>query len=239
MHVLVVEDDRPLADLLRRGLLQEHYTVDVAYDGNEGWDRAGAGIHDALVLDVMLPALDGLSIARGLRQAGITVPILMLTARDALHDRLRGFESGADDYLAKPFALEELLARLRAITRRSGGTTDPDRLEIGEVVLDRRSHTVMRAERPIELRPKEFALLEYLMRHPGQVLSRTLILDRVWDYGFDAMGNVVDATILRLRKAIDEDFERPVIGTVRGVGYKFNVPAATAGASDGTRHATA
>lgn len=235
MHVLVVEDDRPLADLLRRGLLQEHYTVDVAYDGNEGWDRAGTGIHDALVLDVMLPELDGLSIARGLRQAGITVPILMLTARDALHDRLRGFESGADDYLAKPFALEELLARLRAITRRGGAAADSDRMEIGDVVLDRRSHTVTRAGRLIELRPKEFALLEYLMRHPGQVLSRTLILDRVWDYGFDAMGNVVDATILRLRKAIDEGFERPVIGTVRGVGYKFIVPAAV-GASDGARN---
>src|SRR5207248_1132199 len=200
MHLLVVEDDRSLADLLRRGLTQERHVVDVAHDGDEGMERAESDAYDALILDVMLPA------------------------RDALHDRLRGFDAGADDYLPKPFAFEELLARLRAITRRAGAPVEDDRLVVGDLVLDRRSHEVTRAGRPIDLSPKEYALLEYLMRHPGQVLSRTLILERVWDYGFDSFANVVDATIRRLRKAVDEDFEQPLIHTVRGVGYKIKAP---------------
>jgi len=173
---------------------------------------------------VMLPGLDGLELARRLRAEHLSVPILMLTARDALHDRLRGFDAGADDYLPKPFAFEELLARLRAITRRAGATPEDDRLVVGDLVLDRRSHEVTRAGRPLDLSPKEYALLEYLMRHPGQVLSRTLILERVWDYGFDSFANVVDATIRRLRKAVDEGFEQPLIHTVRGVGYKIKAP---------------
>ncbi len=220
MHVLVVEDDRSLADLLRRGLTQERHVVDVAHDGDEGLERAESGIYDALILDVMLPGRDGLEIARRLRAARIAVPILMLTARDALHDRLRGFDAGADDYLAKPFAFEELLARLRAIMRRTGATAD-DQLVVGDLVLDDRAHEVTRAGRIIDLSPKEYALLEYLMRHPGQVLSRTLIMERVWDYGSDAFANVVDVTIRRLRKAVDEGFEGPLIHTVRGVGYKI------------------
>jgi len=220
MHVLVVEDDRSLADLLRRGLTQERHVVDVAHDGDEGLERAESGIYDALILDVMLPGRDGLEIARRLRAARIAAPILMLTARDALHDRLRGFDAGADDYLAKPFAFEELLARLRAIMRRTGAAAD-DQLVVGDLVLDDRAHEVTRAGRTIDLSPKEYALLEYLMRHPGQVLSRTLIMERVWDYGSDAFANVVDVTIRRLRKAVDEGFEGPLIHTVRGVGYKI------------------
>ncbi len=219
MHVLVVEDDRSLADLLRRGLTQERHVVDVAHDGDEGLERAESGIYDALILDVMLPGRDGLEIARRLRAARIAAPILMLTARDALHDRLRGFDAGADDYLAKPFAFEELLARLRAIMRRTGAAAD--QLVVGDLVLDDRAHEVTRAGRTIDLSPKEYALLEYLMRHPGQVLSRTLIMERVWDYGSDAFANVVDVTIRRLRKAVDEGFEGPLIHTVRGVGYKI------------------
>jgi DNA-binding response OmpR family regulator len=224
MRLLVVEDDRSLADLLRRGLIQERHSVDVSHDGDEGLERAESGAYDAMILDVMLPGTDGLEIARRLRAGGTDTPILMLTARDALHDRLRGFDAGADDYLSKPFAFEELLARLRAVTRRSASHIDDDRLVVADLVLDRRAHEVTRAGKQLELTPKEFALLEYLMRHPGQVLSRTLILERVWDYGFDSFANVVDATIRRLRKVVDEGFDPPLIQTVRGVGYKIKAP---------------
>lgn len=228
MHMLVVEDDRSLADLVRRGLTQELHIVDVAHDGEEGLERAESGAYDALILDLMLPGLDGLNIARRLRAHDNRVPILMLTARDALHDRLRGFDAGADDYLSKPFAFEELLARLRAITRRAGGdagaVSESDRLVVGDLVLDLRAHEATRAGHLLELSPKEFALLEYLMRHPGQVMSRTLILERVWDYGFDSFANVVDATIRRLRKVVDEGYDTPLIHTVRGVGYKIKAP---------------
>ena len=229
MHVLVVEDDRALADLLRRGLTQEYYTVDVAHEGIGGLERAESGAYDAMVLDVMLPGMDGLQIARRLRAEGSNLPILMLTARDALHDKLGGFSAGADDYLAKPFAFEELLARLRACARRSSPQIEQDRLTAGDLVLDRRAHEVIRAGKTLDLTPKEFALLEYLMRHPGQVLSRTLILERVWDYSFDSLANVVDATIRRLRKVVDEGFAYPLIHTVRGVGYKLKVPDAREG----------
>ncbi len=224
MHLLVVEDDRAIAELLRKGLTAERHVVDVVHEGYEGLERAESGVYDAVVLDLMLPGLDGLEIARQLRAEGSNVPVLMLTARDALGDRLRGFDAGADDYLSKPFAFEELLARLRAITRRSGAPPEDDRLVVGDLVLDRRAHEVTRAGTPIALSPKEYALLEYLMRHPGQVLSRTLILERVWDYGFDSFANVVDATIRRLRKAVDEGFDQPLIHTVRGVGYKVKAP---------------
>jgi DNA-binding response OmpR family regulator len=224
MRLLVVEDDRSLADLLRRGLTQERHVVDVTHDGRDGLDRAESGLYEALILDIMVPGIDGLEIARRLRAEGADTPILMLTARDGLHDRLRGFDAGADDYLSKPFAFEELLARLRAITRRSGHHMDEDRLVVGDLVLDRKAHEVTRAGKQIDLTPREFALLEYLMRHPGQVLSRTLILERVWDYGYDSFANVVDATIRRLRKAVDEGFDPPLIQTVRGVGYKIKAP---------------
>jgi DNA-binding response OmpR family regulator len=221
MRLLVVEDDRSLAELLRRGLTQERHTVDAVFDGREGLDRALNGEYDAVILDVMLPGMDGLEIARRMREEQLTEPVLKLTARETLHDRLRGFDVGADDYLTKPFAFEELLARLRAITRRGGRRTDEDRLVVGDLVLDRVAHEVQRGGSPIALSPKEFALLEYLMRHPGQVLSRTMIMERVWDYGFGSFANVVDATIRRLRKAVDEDFEQQLIQTVRGVGYKI------------------
>jgi len=228
MHLLVVEDDRSLADLVRRGLAQERHVVDVAHDGAEGLERAESGVYDALILDLMLPGLGGLDIARRLRADANRVPILMLTARDALHDRLKGFDAGADDYLPKPFAFEELLARLRAITRRASGGADAapesERLVVGDLVLDLRAHEATRAGRSLELSPKEFALLEYLMRHPGQVMSRTLILERVWDYGFDSFANVVDATVRRLRKVVDEGYDTPLIHTVRGVGYKIKAP---------------
>jgi DNA-binding response OmpR family regulator len=195
----------------------------VAHDGYEGLERAESDVFDVVILDLMLPGLDGVEVARRLRADGIDTPILMLTARDALHDRLQGFDAGADDYLIKPFAFEELLARLHAVTSRGGAPVETGRLIVADLVLDQRSHEITRAGRVIALAPKEYALLEYLMRHPGQALSRTLILERVWDYGFDSFANVVDATVRRLRKAIDEGHDRPLIHTVRGMGYKIKV----------------
>lgn len=223
MHLLVVEDDAAIAHLLRKGLMSERFTVELTNDGLEALQRARSAIYDAIILDLMLPGLDGLQIAQNLRRQQVATPILMLTARDTLHDRLIGFDAGADDYLVKPFAFEELLARLRAIMRRSSKTIEDDRLVVSDLVLDCRAHEVRRAGRLLSLSPKEYALLEYLMRHPGQVLSRTLILERVWDYGFDSFANVVDATIRRLRRSVDEGFDEPLIQTVRGVGYKIQV----------------
>ncbi|HEX6509094.1 MAG TPA: response regulator transcription factor [Chloroflexota bacterium] len=220
MRLLVVEDNEALAALLRKGLIAEHHDVDVSTTGLGGLERAERGTYDAMILDVTLPDLDGLEVTHLLRRSKHGVPILMLTARDTLRDRLRGFEVGADDYLVKPFAFEELLARLRAITRR-GKAQDDDRLAVGDLVMDRHAHEVTRGGRPLHLSQKEYALLEYLMQHPGQVLSRTMILERVWDYAFDAIGNVVDVTISRLRQAVDGEFDVPLIHTVRGVGYKI------------------
>ncbi|HEX8917916.1 MAG TPA: response regulator transcription factor [Chloroflexota bacterium] len=221
MRLLVVEDDPSLAEALRRGLTQEGHVVDVVHDGSEGLDMAESGVHDAVVLDIMLPRMDGISVTQRLREEHNNVPILMLTARDALSDRIKGFDVGADDYLTKPFAFEELLARLRAITRRGAAPVGDDNLVVGDLVMDTRAREVARAGNLIDLSPREYALLEYLMRHPGQALSRTVILDRVWEYGFDSFANVVDATILRLRKAVDEGYDRQLIQTVRGVGYRI------------------
>jgi len=221
MHLLIVEDDQALADMLRRKLAGRRHTVEVAYDGSTGLEWAAGGAFDAVILDLMLPRLDGISLARRLRAAGIGTPVIMLTARDAVQDRLAGFSAGADDYLTKPFAFEELEARLQAVSRRGALTPDSDTLVVGDLVLDRGSRHVTRAGQPIALAPRDFALLEYLMRHPGQALSRTVILERVWDYGFESFANVVDATIRRLRKAIDEGHEHALIHTVRGLGYKI------------------
>jgi DNA-binding response OmpR family regulator len=221
VRLLVVEDDRSLAEALRRGLTQEGHVVDVVHDGVEGLDLAESGVHDAVILDVMLPEMDGMTVARNLREGNIHVPILMLTARDALPDRIRGFDAGADDYLTKPFAFEELMARLRAITRRGATAPVEERLMVGDLVMDTRAREVMRSGDAIDLPPREYALLEYLMRHPGQALSRTMILERVWEYGFDSFANVVDAAILRLRKAVDDGYDKQLIQTVRGVGYRI------------------
>ncbi|GAC1321251.1 MAG: response regulator transcription factor [Chloroflexota bacterium] len=221
MRLLVIEDDRSLAEALRKGLTQEGHVVDVVYDGAEGLEVAESRLHDAMILDVMLPGLDGMSVARRMREDGIHMPVLMLTARDALSDRINGFNAGADDYLTKPFAFEELLARLRSITRRGAGAIIEEQLVVGDLVMDTRAREVSRGGKIIDLPPREYALLEYLMRHPGQALSRTMILDRVWEYGFDSFANVVDAAILRLRRAVDEGYETSLIQTVRGVGYRI------------------
>ncbi|HEV3310585.1 MAG TPA: response regulator transcription factor [Chloroflexota bacterium] len=221
MRVLVVEDDQRLAGLLKRGLAEESHVVDISHDGREGLDLAEEDIYDAVILDVMLPGLNGFQIATQMRQDGVTTPILMLTARETLPDRLEGFRAGADDYLTKPFAFEELSARLRAITRRGTTVADDQRLEVADLVMDLRAHEMARGGEQIVLSPREYMLLEYLMRNPGQALTRTMILERVWDYSFDSVANVVDASIRRLRRAVDDGREPQLIHTIRGVGYKI------------------
>ncbi len=222
MHILVVEDEQRLAHLLRRVLLEERHTVDLAHDGHTGLDLALSDTYDVVILDVMLPGMDGIAICRQMRADRIMSPVLMLTARGAIEDRVAGLNVGADDYLTKPFAMEELLARINALLRRRDRRFDETlQLTVGDVTLDLVRHEARRAGRVIELTAKEFALLEYLMRHPGQVLSRTQIIDAVWRYDLEALSNVVDIYIHYLRDKIDQGFSRPVIKTVRGVGYKI------------------
>ena len=222
MHILVVEDEQRLAFLLRRVLLEERHTVDLAYDGQTGLDLALSDTYDVVILDVMLPGLDGLEVCRQMRAERIMTPVLMLTARGAVEDRVVGLNVGADDYLVKPFAMEELLARINALLRRRDRRFDEvPQLSAGDLTLDLVRHEARRAGRVIELTAKEFALLEYLMRHPGQVLTRTQIIDAVWRYDLEALSNVVDIYIHYLREKIDHGFSHTLIKTVRGVGYKI------------------
>jgi DNA-binding response OmpR family regulator len=222
MHVLVVEDEKRLAFLLRRVLLEERHTVDLAHDGHTGLDLAESGTYDLVILDVMLPGIDGNEICRQMRADGVMSPVLMLTARGAVEDRVAGLNVGADDYLTKPFAMEELLARVNALLRRRGRSFEATpQLVVGDLTLDLVRHEARRAGRVIELTAKEFALLEYLMRHPGQALTRTQIIDAVWRYDLEALSNVVDIYIHYLRDKIDSGREKPLIKTVRGMGYKI------------------
>lgn len=222
MHILVVEDEQRLAALLKRVLTEERHTVDVAHDGNMGLDLAVSDTYDLVVLDVMLPGRDGMAVCRQMRHDHVMTPVLMLTARGAVEDRVQGLNIGADDYLTKPFAMEELLARVNALLRRRDRTfeTTPQ-LQVGDLTLDLVSHEARRGGRIIELTAKEFALLEYLMRHRGQVLTRTQIIDAVWRYDFDNLSNIVDIYIHYLRDKIDQGFSRALIKTVRGIGYKI------------------
>jgi DNA-binding response OmpR family regulator len=222
MHLLVVEDERRLANLLRRMLAEERHTVDLAHDGRTGLDLALSDTYDMVILDLMLPDVDGIEICRQMRQNRVETPVLMLTARGAVEDRVKGLNVGADDYLIKPFAMEELLARVNALLRRRGrGFENGTTLTVGDLTLDLVRHEARRAGRLIELTAKEFALLEFLMRHPGQVLTRTQITDHVWRYDLEALSNVVDLYIHYLRDKVDQGFGRPLIKTVRGVGYKI------------------
>ncbi len=220
MRILVVEDERRIAAFIKRGLEEERYAVDVAYDGEEVLDWVAVVNYDLIVLDVLLPKKDGIQVCRELRAQGNKAPILMLTARDAVEDRVRGLDSGADDYLVKPFAFQELLARIRALLRRSGEAKTPS-LQVGDLVLDTLTRRATRGGRVIELTTREYALLEFLMRHPRQVLSRTQIAEHVWNYDFFSTSNVVDVYIRYLRRKIDEGFDAKLIKTVRGAGYKI------------------
>ena len=217
MHVLLVEDDIRISRVVQRALSEVGHDVDVAHDGAEGLARAEDTPYDLLVLDVMLPERDGFSIARELRRQRQRTPILMLTARDAVADRVRGLDAGADDYLPKPFALEEFLARVRALGRRTA--TSSETLEVGDLTLDPDRHEVIRAGRTIELTAKEFDLLAYLMRNAGRVLSKPQITEHVWGYDSEATSNVVEIYVHYLREKIDKGFSRPLIRTIRGVGY--------------------
>jgi two-component system, OmpR family, response regulator len=224
MRVLVVEDDPAVTRLLRRGLERAGYAVDAVGSGTEALWMAGEFEYGAVVLDVNIPQPDGFAVCEQLRAQGVWVPVLLLTGRDGIEDRVRGLDAGADDYLAKPFAFEELLARLRALTRR-GDVERPTVLEVGDLRLDPATRSVSRAGRPVELTAKEFALLESMMRRPGQVLSRTDLLEEAWDFAFEPESNVVDVYVGYLRRKIDRPFDRRSIETVRGVGYRLRADA--------------
>jgi len=220
MRVLIVEDEAKMAGLIRRGLEQEGMAVDVAGDGEDALWRAEAVEYDAIVLDLMLPGIDGLEVCRRLREAGVWSPILMLTARDAVRDRVAGLDRGADDYLTKPFSYAELLARLRALVRR-GRPERPTELRVGALRLDPATRKAWRGKREIELSAKEFAVLETFMRRPGQVLSRFQLLEHAWDYEYENRSNVVDSYVRFLREKIDRPFGVESIETVRGAGYRL------------------
>jgi DNA-binding response OmpR family regulator len=219
MRILVVEDEPRLGGLLERQLRGEGYSVDVVIDGADGFERARTGGHDLLVLDVMLPRMSGLEISMRLRRLGVRTPILMLTARDSVDDRVAGLDAGADDYLVKPFAMVELLARVRALLRRQADPDKPGELRVADLVLDRVRHEARRGDRRTELTAREFTLLEHLMRNAGRVLTRDQIIGAVWPEGFEGGSNVVDTYVHYLREKIDKPPAEPLIRTVRGFGY--------------------
>ncbi len=219
MRILLIEDDRQMADYLRKALGEVGAVTDYAGDGREGLLLAASGDYDALILDRMLPGLDGLGILRTLRASGNRTPVLILSALGEVDDRVEGLRAGGDDYLVKPFAFSELHARLEALLRRGSGEAPETRLRVGDLEIDLLKREVLRAGRPIQLQPREFRLLEYLMRHAGQVVTRTMLLEQVWDYHFDPQTNVIDVHISRLRGKIDRDFDTPLLHTVRGAGY--------------------
>jgi two-component system, OmpR family, copper resistance phosphate regulon response regulator CusR len=218
MRLLVIEDEQRTATHLQKGLRENGFVVDVAYDGVEGLQLARVGAYGLIVLDVMLPSMDGWEILNQLRQAGVRIPVLFLTARDKVEDRVKGLEMGADDYLVKPYAFSELLARIRTILRRGLGKQE-EVLRIGDLEIDSRRHKVTRAGRNLYLSRREFVLLSCLAQSPGEVVSRTRIVEQVWDINFDTGTNIVEATMRRLRSKVDDPFEKPLIHNVRGVGY--------------------
>jgi heavy metal response regulator len=218
MRILLVEDDRKVASFIRRGLVEEGYAVDVAPDGDTALAMGLDRLHDVILLDVMLPGKSGFQVIRELRQAKVGTPVLLLTAREAVEDKVQGLDAGADDYLTKPFAFAELLARVRALLRRGAAAKAPV-LQVADLALDPGTRTAKRGGEPIALTNREFALLEYFMRNPGRVLTRTMIAERVWDYSFDSTTNVIDVYVNYLRKKIDAGRERKLLHTVRGVGY--------------------
>jgi two-component system OmpR family response regulator len=221
MRILVIEDDMEAASYMLKGLRESGHVVEHAADGKDGLYMAAAGSYDVMIVDRMLPGVDGLTIVKTLRSAGNATPVLFLSAMGEVDDRVRGLKAGGDDYLTKPYAFAELLARLEALDRRAAAVTGGTMLKVADLEMDLVTRGVRRAGRSIELQPKEFALLEYLMRHAGQVVTRTMLLENVWDYSFDPQTNVIDVHISRLRQKIDKDFDRPLLHTVRGSGYSL------------------
>ncbi|MEO8260856.1 MAG: response regulator transcription factor [Acidobacteriota bacterium] len=219
MRALIVEDDATIADFVARGLREAGFAVDVAADGEEALEGTRQQSYDVAIVDLMLPKRDGLSVIDEMRRHGIGTPVLILSARRSVDDRVKGLQAGGDDYLTKPFAFAELLARVQALVRRATRTPEPTTLTVDDLVLDLLSRRVTRDGTPVELRPREFALLEYLMRNPGRVVSKTMILSHVWEYTFDPQTNIVDVLVSRLREKIDRPFEKKLLHTVRGVGY--------------------
>lgn len=219
MRVLVIEDDQKIASFIVNGLKQNGFAVDHATDGEKGLALAGAVTYDAAVLDIMLPKLDGLSLLRQLRLDKIHTPVLILSAKASVDDRVKGLQAGGDDYLTKPFAFSELLARLQALIRRALHTAEPAKLSAGDLTMDLLKREVVRGGQPVELQSREFALLELLLRHPGRAVTKTMILEHLWDYSFDPQTNVVDVLVHRLRTKVDKDFSVKLIQTIRGVGY--------------------
>ena len=219
MKILVIEDDAEAAGYLAKGLKESGFEVDVADDGRQGLVQAVSQSYDVLVVDRMLPGMDGLSIVEAVRAAGLDTKVIFLSAMADVGDRVEGLRAGGDDYLTKPFAFSELLARIEALLRRPAEQTTETALQVGDLTMDLLTRSVKRAGDPIELQPREFRLLEYLMRHAGQVVTRTMLLENVWDYHFDPQTNVIDVHTSRLRRKIDRDFEQPYLHTVRGAGY--------------------
>lgn len=222
MRILVVEDEHRIATAIKKGLEQEHFVVDVSYSGVEGYDLAASGEYDLILLDLLLPGMDGMTICKNLRKENIHTPILMLTAKGQIQDKVMGLDSGADDYLTKPFSFEELLARIRALTRRPKQTLT-EKLSVGPLTLNSKTYTVKRSNTTIKLSGKEFSLLEYLMRNPGQICSKDQIISHVWSYDADILPNTIEVYIGNLRNKIDRPFtgKKPLIQTVRGFGYKI------------------
>ena len=219
MRALLVEDDATIADFVVRGLREAGFVVDHASDGEAGLARAIEAAYDVAIVDLMLPQRDGLSLIEELRRRGIATPVLILSARRSVDDRVRGLQTGGDDYLTKPFAFAELLARVQALVRRASRAPEPTTLTVEDLTLDLLSRKVTRGGKPIDLRPREFSLLEYLMRNVGKVVSKTMILSHVWEYNFDPQTNIVDVLVSRLREKIDRPFDKKLLSTVRGVGY--------------------
>jgi two-component system OmpR family response regulator len=221
MGILVVEDDSKIAAFITKGLEQSGFAVDHADNGEDGLFLAGTKPYDAAIIDLMLPGLDGLTLIKEMRKAKIATPVIILSAKRSVGDRIKGLETGSDDYLVKPFVFAELLARVQALIRRSTGAAEATSLTVGDLSLDRLKREVTRSGRKIELQPREFSLLEYLMRQPGRVVSKTMILEHIWNYNFDPQTNVVDVLVCRLRNKVDKDFDQKLIHTMRGVGYVF------------------
>lgn len=225
MRLLIVEDDSKIASFIIKGFRQAGFAVDHAADGEEGLQLALAVTYDAAIVDIMLPELDGLGLIGELRRQGINTPVLILSAKRSLDDRIKGIQKGGDDYLVKPFSFSELLVRVQALIRRSSRTVEPSSLTYGDFSIDLLKREVIRSDKKIELQPREFALLEYLMRNPERVVSKTMILEHIWDFHFDPQTNVVDVLVCRLRNKVEKGFPQKMIHTIRGVGYVFKDPS--------------